>query len=499
MRRRKLALVAAAGLAAMTMLSTAPALAAAKPTTPASAVQTPNGVKFDPGKAKCSTVPGAPAGTKHCFEIDRLPLSDLTPTQRTERQQAMTKLSAKAKQAQAAPATPAAAAAAPAACGFTSNGVPTGIFEINPSRLLSCSDFFYWVLAFEVIDGVPGNIVGDFGFEDQSWVTFSSKKLSWVHDMQTISYGGDGVLSDGIDGFMSSNCTVNPTACTATSTGAPDPQVVFLAPASTYSWEWDEQDAGPASTTAGTVDNLDAVLGVNWDLDLPGANDVENETGGLDGRCDNGVARSGTKGCVDEKFIPTLFISYGTAGASADMINYYEWNIPPYYGNQFISQQTPQPLHRLTDPILAGTPTSDGNNREIICGSNVFTKDPAITAALAPYSTATYTETDTCDEYPFNATYESGAMEEGADGNPKPFVTTGADCAQVTAIHTATTNDDEARDWQAVTFPPDGSAEPCIRGHIPGLLNSLVGSQYSALIVTARLIDKDAFWVQVTG
>ena len=255
----------------------------------------------------------------------------------------MAKLSAKGKQAQAA-AAPAAAPAAPAECGFTSTGVPNGIFEINPSRSLSCSDFFYFVVAYEVADGVF-TPVGDFSFEDQSWATFSATSLSWVHDMQTISYGGDGILSDGINGTMSSNCTVTPTVCTATSTGAPDPQVVFFAPDSTYSWEWDEQDAGPASTTAGTEDTLDAVLGVQWDLDLPGANDVENETGGLDGRCDNGDTGDGdtTEGCVDEKFIPTFYPSYALYGASADMVNFAENNIPPYYGNEFSP-----PRHRCT-------------------------------------------------------------------------------------------------------------------------------------------------------
>jgi hypothetical protein len=135
-RRRKLALVAAAGLAAMTLLTAAPALAAAKPTTPASAVQTPNGVKFDPGKAKCSTVTDKSGSTKDCLQIDRLPLSDLTAAQRTVRQQAMTKLSAKAKQAQASAATPAAAPAAPAGCAFGSSPATA-----NPERLLSCSEF----------------------------------------------------------------------------------------------------------------------------------------------------------------------------------------------------------------------------------------------------------------------------------------------------------------------------------------------------------------------
>ncbi len=487
MRTRKLALVAAAGLAAMTLLTAAPALAAPKPTTPASAVQVPNGVKFDPGKAKCSTVPGASAGTKDCVEMERLPPSDLTTAQLSQRQQAMTKLSAKAKQAQAA-AVPEAAAAAPAACGFSSSGVPTGVFAISPSRLLSCSDFFWTVLDVEETDGAF-SIVGDFSFEDQSWVTFSATNLSWVHDMQTISYAGGGTLADGVDGFMSSNCTVVPTACTATSTGAPDPQVIFLAPGSTNSWEWDEQDAGPASTTAGTVDNLDSVLGVQWNLNDGTSDFVQTESGGLYGRCDNGVAVASTQGCVDENFTPTMYISYSDGGASVDMINYYLWNIAPYYGNQYSS--APKPLHRLTDPILSGP---NGNNREIICKDGSFTPDPTITAALAPFN-----DNDSCDEYPFASTYESGAMEDGADGNPKPFVTTGADCAQVTADHTNTTNTYEATDWVSVTVNSTTGSDPCIRGHIPQKLNSYVGGVYRGLIGTARLIDKDAFWVQVTG
>lgn len=396
----------------------------------------------------------------------------------------MAKLSAKAKQAQAAKAS-AAAAAAPAECGFPTNGIPTGVFEINPSRVLSCSDFFYDVIATQEVDGVF-SIVGNFTFEDQSWITFSATSLSWVHDMQTISYPGLGVLADGVDGFMSSNCGTVTTACTATSTGAPDPQVISLTPGSTNSWEWNEQDAGPASTTTGAVDNLGNALGVQWNLNLGTTNDVENESGGLDGRCDNGVAVSNSKGCVDEKFTPTMYISYSEGGASVDMINYYEENVSPWYGNQY--SPAPTPLHRLTDPILTGP---KGNNREIICGS--MTLDPTITAALAPYN-----DGDSCDEYPFASTYESGAMEDGADGNPKPYVTDGADCVQVTADHTNTTNQFEPTDWVSVTVNSTTATNPCIRGHIPGKLNSYVGGVYRGLIGTARLLDKDAFWVEVT-
>ena len=488
MRTRKLALVAAAGLAAMTVLTAAPALAAAKPTTPPSAVQTPNGVKLDPSKAKCSTDPSSPAGTKHCFEIDRLPLSDLTATQLTQRHQAMAKLSAKGKQAQAA-AAPAATSAAPAECGFTSTGVPNGTFEINPSRSLSCSDFFYTVLAFEEVDGVF-SIVGDFFFEDQSWATFPATGLTWVHDMQTITYGGDGVLTDGVNGFMSSNCTVNPAACTATSTGAPDPQVVFLAPDSTYSWEWDEQDAGAASTTAGTEDTLDAVLGVNWDLDLPGTNDVESETGGLDGRCDNGDTGDGTAGCVDEKFIPTLYLSYAVYGASVDMVNFAANNIPPYYGNEF--SPTPTPLHRLAST------TQQTTNRNIICNDGSFTPDAAMTAALAPYTkNPARPEADSCDEYPFAGTYESGAMQTGFDGQPKPFVTTGADCWQGTAVQSGSSGIEPA-DWNVMLLDSMSTTQ-CIRAHIPRTLNTNLGGAYGRFVQKQRLLDKDAFWVFATA
>ncbi|HEY1670172.1 MAG TPA: hypothetical protein VGG54_31100 [Trebonia sp.] len=487
MRTRKLALVATAGLATMTLLTAAPALAATKPTTPASAVQAPNGVKFDPSKAKCSAVPGASASTKNCIEIERLPLSDLTATQLTQRKQAMAKLSAKGKQAQAAKA-PAAAAAAPAECGFPTNGVPTGVFALNPSRLLSCSDFFYDVLAYEEVDGVF-SIVGDFSFEDQSWVTFSATSLTWVHDMQTISYGGDGVLADGVNGFMSSNCTAVTTACTATSTGAPDPQVVFLAPDSTYSWEWDEQDAGPASATAGTEDTLDAVLGVNWDLDLPGTNDVENETGGLDGRCDNGDTGDGTAGCVDEKFIPTLYLSYALYGASVDMVNFAANNIPPYYGNEF--SPTPTPLHRLASK------TQQTANRGIVCDGS-FTEDAAMTAALAPYTTnPARPEADSCDEYPFAGTYESGAMQTGADGQPKPFVTTGADCWQGTAVQNGSSGIEPA-DWTAMVLDSTSTSQ-CIRAHIPRTLNTNLGGAYGRFVQKQRLLDKDAFWVWATA
>jgi hypothetical protein len=305
--------------------------------------------------------------------------------------------------------------------------------------------------------------------------------------MQTLSYEGDGTLEDGVGGSLASNCYLVPAFCTATNIDGPDPQPVYLIPDSTYTWEWNEQDAGPAATTAGAVDNLDADLGVAWDLNDGTQPWDTQETGDLYGRCDNAVADPNSKGCVDQAFIPTMYPSYAEDGAAADLIEYAEWNLPPYYGNEYSTH--PTPLHRLQNSIV------QDNNREIICGKSSFTPDSSITAALAPFG-----DTDSCDEFPFASTYESGAMEDGVDGNPKPYVTTGANCAQDTAVHTDTTNTIEPTDWNAITETGIiTGTEPCIRAHMPNLLNGHVGSEYSALGRTARLIDKDAFWIEVTG
>ncbi|MCX2928466.1 hypothetical protein [Streptomyces sp. NEAU-W12] len=115
-------------------------------------------------------------------------------------------------------------------------------------------------------------------------------------------------------------------------------------------------------------------------------------------------------------------------------------------------------------------------NRQALCGSSKFTKDSAITD-------------DSCDEFPFAATYESGALN-GVDH--------GRDCAQVTAVRADTTGDN-ATDWPVITpAGPFTGEEKCVRGHIPGSLNSDLGRAYALLVMSARLADNDGFWLRVT-
>ncbi|MEU1670359.1 IS3 family transposase [Streptomyces sparsogenes] len=96
---------------------------------------------------------------------------------------------------------------------------------------------------------------------------------------------------------------------------------------------------------------------------------------------------------------------------------------------------------------------------------------------------------DSCDEFPFAGTKESGALNG---------VTHGKDCAQATAVQ-AGNSGDLATDWPTIT--PVGTFtgnEKCVRGHIPRDLNTDLGGAYGVFVKNARLADNDPFWLRIT-
>jgi hypothetical protein len=98
---------------------------------------------------------------------------------------------------------------------------------------------------------------------------------------------------------------------------------------------------------------------------------------------------------------------------------------------------------------------------------------------------------DSCDEFPFAATYQSGALN-GA--------TSGSQCAQVEAVKTSSTGT-IAHIWNAVKpIGTHSSSAKCVRGHIPLSLNEDLGtSSYLTFIRAQRLLNKDRFWLTVTS
>jgi hypothetical protein len=189
-------------------------------------------------------------------------------------------------------------------------------------------------------------------------------------------------------------------------------------------------------------------------------------------RCDN-IIKNQRAGCVFPAYTSTLKYSRTTSGASAAMIQWAQQHLSGHWGRQ----GTGQPLTRLADTTKAST------NRTTICKKAWVSKGTKIGGDFG--------DTDSCDEFPFAATYQSGALHG---------VKSGKQCAQVTAVETGKKGQTEAQRWNSVK--PLGTVtgkEACIRGHIPNKLNGVTGGAYGNFINQQRLLDRDSFWVTVTS
>lgn len=195
-------------------------------------------------------------------------------------------------------------------------------------------------------------------------------------------------------------------------------------------------------------------------------------------RCDNALTGIKGPGCVFREFTPTLTVSRREFGAAAALIQWAQVNMSAHWGWQGHGK----PLKRL-----AGRAAIDAN-RGVICETDFQPFPPWVAEH------GTLEVKDSCDEFPFAATYESGAM--------RPFgVKTGAACQQVKAVKTSDTGS-PAQIWNAVR--PFSKfirhAAKCVRGHIPITLNVELGRDgYRAFIGSERLLDTDPFWLAVTG
>lgn len=181
-----------------------------------------------------------------------------------------------------------------------------------------------------------------------------------------------------------------------------------------------------------------------------GANGQSNEVAIIapEIRCDNAVPGNIGPGCVFEDYVPTL--QYAQSGARSQVA-------------QHISQAQASGLpgsgaagaylHRLTNG------TQVNNNRNTACGS----PPPA---PLAPTS-------NSCDEYPFASTYEGAWTGGGA-------ARTQAGC------------------YYIIVNPSTGSSGYSVCS-VDGPQNSAAGSDLNGFYLRNRVIDRDAFKVQITA
>ncbi|MGR6924197.1 hypothetical protein ACU635_58880 [[Actinomadura] parvosata] len=352
----------------------------------------------------------------------------------------------------------------PVECGFVG-----GVFAPTPDRFTSCSDLFWELYLYERRSDGTVVTTGALTVENLQWTRYVFNSLTWEHGVSVFVYYGSGTLANGTLALATSLCAANPD-CAVTGAGAPASVAVNLAPGADNSWVWRETDTGPALNVDKGM-TLHDLLGMSVASSTTPGGDWRMQDSYLIGRCDAMVG--GNKGCVNPEYISTLSLSQREFGASAAMIKWAQIHLRDQWGYK----PGGNPLRRFTGDEEA--------NRRVIC-DRTWVADEVLNAALAVYGP---TERDSCDEFAFAASYESGNLKG---------VTSGAQCAQVTAIRTNTTNTDQALDWNDIS--PVGEftgAERCVRGHIPLKLNTALGGELGRFSPRVRLLDRDPYWVDI--
>jgi hypothetical protein len=365
----------------------------------------------------------------------------------------------------------------PAACEFG-----TGQPIVNASRFLSCTDTDWELWTDTIISGVT-EITGSLNFEDRQWNTYNTgdAPATWVHGLNIMILQGVGTLLEGTTADVDSTCGGANSTCDVSTDLGGNGQNVDLIPNTSYDNAWVEEDTGPASTSSGQIDVQDS-LGITLSgSGGPGIPPWTFTDADLVGRCDS--VATVKDHCINQDVIPTLTLSLAAYGAAAAIIQWAQTNLSAHWG----VDGEGQPLHYLSNSAL------NKQNRKIICKTN-WKASAALNTALKPYDT-----TDSCDEFPFAGSYESGAMMTGWNGQKKKYVTTGKDCAQVTAVKTDDTGVVET-DWSSVSpLGSYSSSQVCVRGHIPASLNSKVGTAYSKLLSNDRVLGAEPFWLTVSS
>jgi hypothetical protein len=223
---------------------------------------------------------------------------------------------------------------------------------------------------------------------------------------------------------------------------------------------WGSQGISIGQTLDGTFENSDfpipgpdrITLSYSARFTIPGAADVPFTTAAPLLRCDHVVAV--LAGCVFPDHWPELRLpvsQYGEGALTVAFGNYAQW---PGFGYR-------QPLSRLADEPLAN------NNRNVICRDGTFFPIFA---------------DDSCDEFAFARSYQSGAM----NGVPA-----GIFCAEVWFEQV-----NGQWFWNAVRSI--NGTEICVRAHVPQSRNGPVGSALGGFTNAQRLLNGDPYWAYAT-
>jgi hypothetical protein len=180
-------------------------------------------------------------------------------------------------------------------------------------------------------------------------------------------------------------------------------------------------------------------------------------------RCDNNTPGFTNTGCVVPSYVPAVALPLSVYGAAA---------MNAYVGEVYLPG-TPG----LTDstPLTRGNPANTDANRAVTCRG----------FQPLPPGNSYGVVSDSCDEYPFASSQQSGGAI-GLDGS---------NCLQIVP------KQDSNGRWTRVDLNIYTNAYPqlCVRGHVNSILNSNVGSRaLNPMYTLNRMMIGDRYTVQVT-
>jgi hypothetical protein len=313
----------------------------------------------------------------------------------------------------------------------------------------------WWVTRFEAcghdyeirytayLDGLP---VGQAIFHLDQEMTLSATSLAWSEDSFLTTVSTEGELA-GLVVAVTSSCGANCTSNEPTWGGIVGGEGTTIEGHPTYNPSVGTGQKATFNTSYTYTFTQAAAIPIT-SAESSGPNEI---------RCDDMVGKF--PGCVNTGYpgIVTMSLSDPLVGQSAAGILFAQTSLPN--GRWGTSDKL---LHRLADPDLAE------GNRELVCDST-FVPDPVDQPG------------DSCDEYAFAASEESGGWRG----------LTGKDCAEIYPY-------EDGGQWYVSKLRFTGD-EVCQVAHVVSSINSNAGLAYGRAVTNQRILDKEAFGVQVTS
>ncbi|GAA2275495.1 hypothetical protein GCM10010415_48830 [Streptomyces atrovirens] len=263
----------------------------------------------------------------------------------------------------------------------------------------------------------------------------------------------------------------------------------------------DLDNAGPHDQDRQRSFPLDFRMQIDTSLDGVKQHNAMIENGTFSARCDAANINNMPPGCVFPANNPGWVIDPATYPAAAVHAELMAAKLPGHEGSDYTHPLHYLPMAKKGQPQRNRFDRSNRQNRQVICGRSGPTGFvPHDKTALFDYLlTPKPTNPDpkdkpSCDEYAFNATYESGGMPKAPDGNVNPYlVSNGEECVQT---YEGLSDDGTLHFRDDGRYPePDWTKAKCGRSSMSLEVNSGAMRLFSQFASANRLLDADGYYV----